>query len=95
MNPELPTLKHYYPNIPTLGNVAISRHAQAQAINAGFNDSMIEDSLRNGTEVPDGQNVVFKEKALLRMVINKKPTPFKGAALCTTIIRLKPQEKAK
>ncbi len=90
-------MQHYYPNVPGLGNVALSRHAQARAAEENFTDVTIRETLFNphGEDIPDGNNVVFRNRGLTRLVINKRPTPFRGAALVTTIIKLKPQAKAK
>ncbi len=89
--------KHYYTDVPGIGNVAISRHAQSQAEDAGFNDEMITQALMqpDGKDIPDHQGVVFRDRALLRLVIVLRPEPFRGASLVTTIIRTKPTAVAK
>jgi hypothetical protein len=90
-------MKHYYTDVPGIGNVAITRHAQSQAENAGFNEEMVAQALMNpdGKDIPDHQGVVFRDRALLRLVIVLRPEPFAGASLVTTIIRVKPTASAK
>jgi hypothetical protein len=90
-------MKHYYPNVPGLGNVALSRHAQARAKEEKFSEAMVEQALLSplGSDIPDGHDVVFRDRGPLRFVINKRPHPFRGACLATTIIRIKPQARAK
>lgn len=90
-------MKHYYTDVPGLGNVALSRHAQARAEEERFNDVMVSQALHSpiGADIPDGNNVVFRDRGPLRLVVNRRPQPFRGASLVTTIIRIKPQAKAK
>lgn len=90
-------MKHYYTDVPGLGNVALSRHAQSKADDEGFSEAAVSEALHNpiGEDIPDGMNVVFRDRGRLRLVVNKRPTPFRGAALVTTIIRLQPQAIAK
>jgi hypothetical protein len=63
----------------------------------GFSEEMVAKALLepDGEDLPDGIGVVRRVRGLLCLVIILKPTPFRGACLVTTIIRLKPQAKAK
>ena len=90
-------MNHFYRNIEGLGNVALSRHAQRKAEEEGFNDAMVSDALNSPTapDIPDGKNIVFRDRGRLRLVINLRPEPWSGACLVTTIIRIKPQESAR
>ncbi len=83
-------MKHYWPDVPGLGNVAISRHAQARAVKHGITEGMIASALSRGTDTPDGLSEVFREWGVVRLVIVLRPTPFKGACLVKTITRIKP-----
>lgn len=81
-------MKHYYPNVPGLGNVALSRHAQNACAEQGIGDSAIESLLLNGSRVDvEGGNVQV-DHAGIRCVIVRKPVPFSGAALMVTAFRL-------
>jgi hypothetical protein len=54
----------------------------------------IKEALLRGATTPDGQEVVGREKDGVRVVILRKPTPFRGAMLATTIYRVKSAAKA-
>jgi hypothetical protein len=88
-------MKHYFENVPGIGNVAISRHAQTRAVEDSISEATFADALVNGSTIPDGHGVVWREKNGVRIVIVKRPEPFRGAALATTAFRVKCQEKAK
>ena len=87
-------MKHYYPDVPGLGNVALSRHAQAQAEKLGLTDEAVERILSKGTDTPDGFATTWREFRGIRMVIIT-PAPFSGALLVKTIYRVKAQHKAR
>lgn len=87
------TVKHYWPNIPRLGNVALSRHAQARAEEDHISEHAVEDVLLNGTDRPDGVDTTWRERNGVRLVIIT-PTPFQGAKLVKTMYRIKAQERA-
>ena len=82
-------MKHYFPNVPGLGNVAVSRHAQDRMREDGIAESMFEDALMNGETIPDGQEVIWRQKDDMRVVILRKPEPFAGAMLVKTVYRVK------
>jgi hypothetical protein len=88
------TLEHYFPDVPGLGNVALSRHAQERMERDGISEHELNEALLHGVTTPDGQEVVWREKNGVRVVILRKPTPFRGAMLATTIYRVKPAAKA-
>ena len=73
-------MKHYWPDVPGVGNVAVSRHAQARAEEDDINEHAFEQVLYNGVDTPDGQGVVWRQLNGVRLVIIV-PTPFKGAKL--------------
>ena len=87
-------MEHYFPNVPGLGNVALSRHAQERMVQDGISENELKDVLLRGTTTPDGQEVVWREKGGVRVVILRKPTPFRGAMLATTIYRVTAAAKA-
>ena len=87
-------MEHYFPNVPGLGNVALSRHAQQRMVDDGISEHELKEALLRGTTTPDGQEVVWREKNGVRVVILRTPTPFRGAMLATTIYRVQPAAKA-
>lgn len=90
-------MQHFYRDVPGLGHVALSRHAQARAEEERFSEEMVRQALLepDSPDIPDGHNVLFRSRGLLRFVINRRPTPFRGASLVTTIIRIQPQARIK
>lgn len=87
-------MEHYFPNVPGLGNVALSRHAQERMVEDGISENELKEALLRGTTTPDGQEVVWREKDGVRVVILRRPTPFRGAMLATTIYRIEAAAKA-
>ena len=81
-------MEHYFPNVPALGNVAVSRHAQDRMAQDGISEEDFVDALMHGQTIPDGQDVVWREKDGVRVVILRRPTPFKGAMLVKTAYRI-------
>jgi hypothetical protein len=88
-------MKHYFEDVPGVGNVAVSRHAQDRAAEDSISEETFSDVLLNGTTTPDGQAVIWREKNGVRIVIVTRPEPFRGAALATTTFRIKPQAKTR
>lgn len=88
-------MKHYWHDVPGLGNVAVSRHAQEKMLEQGVDETRFADCLHKGTDTPDGLEAVWREKNGLRLVILLQPKPFRGAKLVKTAYLVKAQEKAK
>jgi hypothetical protein len=86
-------VEHYFSNVPGLGNVALSRHAQERMVQDGISENELEEALLRGATTPDGQEVVWREKDGVRVVILRKATPFRGAMLETIIYRVKAAAK--
>jgi hypothetical protein len=87
-------MEHYFPNVPGLGNVAVSRHAQERMTQDGISEADFTDVLRHGDTIPDGHDVVWREKGGVRIVILRRPTPFRGAMLATTVYRIQAAARA-
>jgi hypothetical protein len=87
-------VKHYYKNVPGLGNVAVSRHAQDRIREDAISDKDFEDALFNGETIPDTHAACFRDKNGIRLVIVHRPEPFRGAKLVTTAFRKEAQRKA-
>src|SRR4051812_36436482 len=81
-------MKHFYENVPRLGNVAVSRHAQAQMIEAGISQEAFDRVLLEPTrpDIPDGADILWRECDGLRLVILLNPTPNRGAKLIKTVL---------
>jgi hypothetical protein len=94
--PESETRTHFYRNVPRLGNVAVSRHAQSQMINAGITQEAFDKALLQPTraDVSDGVEVLWRERDGLRIVILTNPTPNMGAKLVKTVYRVERQARA-
>lgn len=89
--------KHFYENVKRLGNVAVSRHAQSKMDADGVPHDQFEKVLLNPTrpDVPDGLDVLWRERDGLRIVILTNPTPNTGAKLVKTVFRVENQAKAR
>ena len=84
---------YYYQNVPGIGNVAVSRHAQDRAQEDGITEADFATALLKGVTIPDGQAVVWRELNGVRIVIVLRPEPFRGAALATTAFRVERQRR--
>jgi len=88
-------MEHYFPNVPDLGNVAVSRHAQDRMREDGIAEHTFRDVLMNGATIPDGQDVLWREKDGIRIVILRRPEPFMGAMLTKTVYRIEDNAHAR
>lgn len=88
-------MEHYFPDVPGLGNVAVSRHAQERMTQDGISETDFRDVLWHGATIPDGQDVVWRQKDAVRIVILRRPTPFRGAMLATTVYRVQAAARAR
>jgi hypothetical protein len=90
-------MKHFYRDVIGLGNVAVSRHAQAQIENNGIPIEAFEKTLLQPVQpdIPDGLDILWRQRAGLRIVILTNPTPDLGAKLVKTVYRIKEQASAR
>jgi hypothetical protein len=88
--------KHFYRDVPGIGNVAVSRHAQDRMIELGISQAEFDLTLFEPSEpdIPEGSQIVWRVRYGVRLIIVPRPTPFRGAALVKTIFRIKPQQSA-
>jgi hypothetical protein len=88
-------VKHFYRDVPGLGNVAVSRHAQARAEEDGISQESFDRVLLSplSPDVPDGADILWRERDGIRLVILTNPTPNTGAKLVKTIYRIEAQAK--
>jgi hypothetical protein len=89
-------MKHFYRNVTRLGNVAVSRHAQARMEADGISQWAFDKALLEPTspDVPDGIDILWRERDGLRIVIVTNPTPNTGAKLVKTVYRVQRQASA-
>jgi hypothetical protein len=89
--------KYYYTDVPRLGNVAVSRHAQDRMDEHGISQAMFERALLepDGADVIEPGGIRWRQKDGVRVVIIDRPEPFKGAKLVKTVMRAGMQEQAR
>ena len=89
-------MQHFFRGVRGLGNVAVSRHAQERMAADGIPFATFEKALLEPTraDVPDGPDVVWRERDGLRIVILTNPTPIVGAVLVKTVFRVERQARA-
>ncbi|KKQ77820.1 MAG: hypothetical protein A3A96_01850 [Candidatus Zambryskibacteria bacterium RIFCSPLOWO2_01_FULL_39_39] len=89
-------MEHFYRDVPGLGNVAVSRHAQEQMQKGDISESLFQKVLLSptGSDIPDGQDVIWREREGIRIVILIDPTPNRGAKLVKTVYRVQQQASA-
>jgi hypothetical protein len=90
-------MNHFYRDVPGLGNVAVSRHAQGRAEEDGISQEAFDRVLLEPltVDVPDGAEIVWRERDGIRLVILTNPTPNRGAVLVKTVYRVEAQAKAR
>lgn len=87
-------MEHFWRNVPGLGHVAVSRHAQSRAHEQGITEEQFVAALFHGRDTPDGFEAVWRELGGLRLVILLRPEPFRGAKLVKTVYLVKAQKSA-
>ena len=90
-------MEHFYRNVVGLGNVAVSRHAQARIAEESIPAAAFEHALLwpSQPDVLDGQDILWREHNGLRLVILLHPTPDRGAVLVKTVYRVRPPASAR
>jgi hypothetical protein len=86
---------HYYKNVPGLGSVAVSRHAQYNIRQQQIPESNFIKVLFESKSLEEGFEVVRREGFGIRIIILLNPTPFKGAKLVKSVFSIKPQKDSK
>ena len=89
-------MTHFYRDVKGLGNVAVSRHAQARMEADGISQDAFERALLEPIrpDTPDGADILWRERDGLRIVILTNPTPNRGAKLIKTVYRVQAQASA-
>ena len=90
-------MNHFYRDVPGLGNVAVSRHAQARAEEDGISQEAFDRVLLTPIkpDTAEGADIVWRERDGIRLVILMNPTPNMGAKLVKTMFRVEAQAKAR
>ena len=90
-------MNHFYRDVPRLGHVAVSRHAQDRMAREGIPPEAFERALLQPVkpDIPDGADILWRERDGLRIVILTNPTPNVGAKLVKTVYRVQVQARAK
>jgi hypothetical protein len=87
--------QHFYRDVKGLGNVAVSRHAQANMDGQGISQELFERVLLSPSkpDVQEDLNTLWRERENVRLVIIN-PTPNTGARLVKTVFRIKARAQA-
>ena len=90
-------MTHFYCNVPKLGNVAVSRHAQKRMEEDKISHEAFEHVLLAPVkqDIRDGTDILWRERDGIRIVILENPTPASGAKLVKTVYRIEEQAKAR
>ena len=83
-------MTHFFDDVPGMGNVVLTRHAQDKARQEGISEEEVERALVRGQDTPDGMDIVFREYKGLRLVVVVNPTPNRGAKVVKTLYRVQP-----
>jgi hypothetical protein len=90
-------MAHFYRNVPKLGHVAVSRHAQRRMEEDNISQEAFERVLLTPVkpDLRDGADILWRERDGIRVVILENPTPPTGAKLVKTVYRVGAQAKAR
>jgi hypothetical protein len=90
-------MTHFYRNVPKLGHVAVSRHAQNRMEEDNISEEAFERVLLMPVkpDIKDGADILWRERDGIRIVILENPTPPSGAKLVKTVYRIEAQAKAR
>jgi len=90
-------MNHFYREVPGLGNVAFSRHAQERLTTDGVSEETVRKILyeNHRPDVSDGHGIVHRDGQGIRLVILLDPTPNVGAKLVKTAFRIKAQHRTR
>lgn len=90
-------MKHFYANVPRLGDVELSRHVIRRMHEQGISEELLVRVLLDAKkpDIPDGQDVLLRERNGVRLVILRHPVPYRGRMLVKTVYKVKPPSVAK
>lgn len=83
-------MEHFYRDIPGLGHVAVSRHAQARIEEQGISQRAFEAALFTPAKTVDEDNgqIQWRETNGVRVVLVMFPTPNRGARVVKTVFKI-------
>lgn len=85
-------MQHFFRDVPKLGHVAVSRRAQARCEELRISEEEFREALMSPhRDVPDGQEVLIRQRNHLHLVVQLYPKPPSGARLISTVYRMKPK----
>ena len=85
-------MKHKYFDVPKMGTVELSIHAQKRATSSGITELQIKNLLYGGEDTPDGIDITFRDYNGIRAVILLYPKPDKKRKLVKTIFKIELRE---
>jgi len=90
-------MAHFYRNVPKLGHVAVSQHAQKRMEEDNISQEAFERVLLTPVkpDVREGADILWRERDGIRIVLLENPTPPSGAKLAKTVYRIDAQAKAR
>ena len=90
-------MAHFYRNVPKLGHVTVSRHAQKRMEGNEISQEAFERVLLMMVkpDIREGLDILWRERDGIRIVNLENPTPPSGAKFVKTVYRVKPQAKAR
>ena len=90
-------MAHFYRNVPKLGHVAVSRHAQRRMEEDHISQELFERALFTPVkpDIREGADILWRERDGIRIVILENPTPPAGAKLVKTVYRIEAQTRAR
>ena len=80
-------MRYRYDDVPGLGDVVVSRHAQAKMKEDGIAEDTFQEVLFNGAETREGFDIVRREGKGIRIIIEMRPTPWRGSRLVKTVYK--------
>jgi hypothetical protein len=88
---------HFYRDVPKLGHVAVSRHAQKRMEEDNISQEAFERVLLTPVkpDVREGADILWRERDGIRIVILENPTPPTGTKLVKTVYHIEAPAKAR
>lgn len=83
-------MNHIYEDVPGIGRVQLTHHAQRRMAEAGISEAQFKAALFKGEEIPDGFRFVKRELNRVRVTINMQPEHYTGYAVVVTVTLMSP-----
>ena len=85
--------KFVYQDVPGLGKVVISRHAQANMDIQGISDADLQVVLYKGRSLRETDKIEWRTLNGIRIIVLLNPEPNRGSKLAKTIFRVEEQRR--